>query len=106
MAVKGTIAKDKVMEAIRNAFDTDFIGVYDKKGYVWVDDGGSKVQVAISLTCPKTPVGEVPVSGLETAGGINFEESTAIGVDNFTPADFTEEEMQKIDSLVERLGLS
>lgn len=106
MAVKGTIAKDKVMEAIRNAFDTDFIGVYDKKGYVWVDDGGPKIQVAISLTCPKTPVGEVPISDPESAGGLNFEESTAVGVDTFTPADFTEEEIQKIDSLVERLGLS
>lgn len=106
MATKGTIAKDSVMRALQEAFGKDFIGIYDKKGYVWVDDGGTKVQVAVSLTCPKNPVGEVVVSEADAAGGFNFDESTALGTEGFTPADFTKEEIQKIDSLVEKLGLA
>ena len=38
------------------AFGADYIGEQDKKIYVWADDGGERVQIAIAMTCPKTPI--------------------------------------------------
>ena len=56
MAAKGTVAKAKVIEKIKEALGADFIGEVDKKVYVWADDGGERIQVALSLTCPKVPI--------------------------------------------------
>lgn len=103
MAIKGTVAKDNVMKALQEAFGKDFIGIYDKKGYIWADDGGARVQVAVSLTCPKTPVGEVQSAISDE--GYDFEEASVLGVAKFDPVDFTQEEIDKINKLVEKLDL-
>lgn len=74
MAAKGNVAKENVFKALSDSFGPDFIGEIDKKGYVWVDDGGTKVQICVSLTCPKTPIGEAPA--YEEAGvGDDIEET-------------------------------
>ena len=41
---KGNIAKDKVIEKIAQAFGQNYIGIYDKKVYVWSEENGEKVQ--------------------------------------------------------------
>ena len=66
MAAKGTVAKAKVIEKIKEALGADFIGEVDKKVYVWADDGGERIQIALSLTCPKVPI-EVDAVPAETA---------------------------------------
>ena len=54
MAGRGTKAKEEVVAKIATIFGEDFIGEIDKKIYVWADDeGGEKVQIALTLTCPK-----------------------------------------------------
>ena len=59
MAVKGAAAKEQIIKRISSAFGEDFIGEVDKKIYVWANDNGEKVQIAISLTCPKNFVENV-----------------------------------------------
>ena len=54
---KGTIAKESVVLKIREAFGADFIGEVDKKVYLWAKENGEKVQIALSLSCPKNPIG-------------------------------------------------
>ena len=54
---KGATAKVNVENKIREAFGADFVGNVDKKLYVWADEGGEKVQICLSMTCPKVPVG-------------------------------------------------
>ena len=56
MTARGTIAKTNVEIVIKEAFGENFAGIVDKRLYVWTDDGGEKVQIAITLTCPKTNV--------------------------------------------------
>ena len=103
MAAKGTIAKENVVSRIATAFGSDFIGEVDKKVYVWSEENGEKVQVAISLTCPKTPVG---VKSATKDGGIDFENmGTVIAPSAFTPAEISDEEKQNIANLIEKLGL-
>ena len=53
MAVRGTVAKQEVTEKLREAFGDNFIGEHEKKIYVWANDGGDRVQIAITLTCPR-----------------------------------------------------
>ena len=53
---KGSTAKVNVQNKIAMAFGADYIGEQDKKIYVWADDGGERVQIAIAMTCPKTPI--------------------------------------------------
>ena len=101
MAARGTIAKTKAEEIIKNAFGDNFIGIADKKLYVWADDGGEKVQIAISMTCPKV--------GLET----NTVQDTNGFIDGFVSSPHTEktiiemtpEEEKNIAKLIAKLGL-
>ena len=98
--MKGQIAKDNVAQKIMTTFGKDYIGEFDKKHYVWADDGGNKVQIAISLTCPKV------YRGVEetTTNVLNFEDDTPKGSD-FQPAEISQEEQDTLAALMEKLGL-
>lgn len=100
---KGNDAKNLVIEKIKEVFGADYIGEYDKKHYVWSKEGGEKIQVAISLTCPKNPVGNVNMSA--AAGKIDFEAPSMIAPTSFTPAEITDEEKQNLANMMARLGL-
>lgn len=107
MAVKGSVAKAEVENKIASAFGADFIGSVDKKLYVWAKENGEKVQVAISLTCPKVPV---VIDNTVQIGDYNFEDDVAIVTTNaststFIPAEVTEEERKNVADLMARLGL-
>lgn len=98
---KGATAKVNVENKIREAFGADFVGNVDKKIYVWADDGGEKVQICISMTCPKVPVGV----GSEN-NGIDFDNMPAGGsATEFKPAEITNEETENIRKLLTELGL-
>ena len=97
MAIKGAIAKEAVIKKIAAAFGEDYLGEQDKKIYVQAYEGGEKIQVAISLTCPKNPI-----------GGMNFE-MIPIEKSNGTviaeTAEITQTEKDKIDELMKMLGI-
>lgn len=82
MAARGSIAKDAVVKRLMEAFGEDYIGEFDKKQYVWANDGGQKVQIAIALTCPKTNVGDVTPD--RTSNVFDFENMSATDVCNTT----------------------
>ena len=108
MAAKGTIAKDNVIKKIQSVFGSDYVGVVDKKVYVWAEENGEKIQVAISLTCPKVPVGAPAASeSFEAASSNNvldFENMTSV-ISKPEPAIITEQEKENIAAIMERLGL-
>lgn len=122
MAAKGTVAKTKVIEKIKEALGEDFIGEVDKKIYVWADDGGERIQVALALTCPKNPIDvsaatpvvvstpevktnafnwggytDAPWSGASVSAAKEPEPKPAIEI--------TSEERDRIAKLIEKLGL-
>lgn len=102
MAAKGTEAKQRVEQKIAEAFGNNLVGIYDKKIYVWSEENGEKVQVAIALTCPKVPVGAVRQSE-----DINFDspEIATAAPTTFQPAEFTQEEKDTVAKLMAELGL-
>lgn len=101
---KGAVGKINVTNVIKKAFGSDYIGEFDKKLYVWADDGGERVQIAISMTCPKIPVGAVPATPIGEEG-FNFEEEPTIAPTQFEPAEITQEEIDNVTELMKRLGL-
>lgn len=106
MAAKGAAAKNLVNKKLQEAFGKDYIGPVNGKTYVWADDGGERVQIALTLTCPKTPVTTVNITKLDYgADGIDFEEiDHNVIVDN-NQIEFTQEEENNITALLEKLGL-
>ena len=104
---KGANAKLAVINKLAEAFGNDYIGEYDKKQYVWANDGGERVQIAISLTCPKNPIEVANVT--DDGGDWDFSDSkpkaAPVAVSNAAPAEITEQEQQNIADLMARLGL-
>ena len=95
MAVKGSVAKLFVENKIKEVFGEDFVGSADKKLYVLADDGGQKVQIAISLTCPKV--------GLDIEGKGFVDD---IGTYTGEPViEITPEEEANIQTLIKKLNL-
>ena len=103
---RGDMAKESVTKKIAAAFGTDFIGVHDKKIYVWADENGEKIQISLGMTCPKVPVSAAPAVAV-TKQGFNFEETVSeVTIAETAPAaEITEEEKNNIAELMKRLGL-
>ena len=77
---KGAIAKEAVIKKIAAAFGEDYLGEQDKKIYVQAYEGGEKVQVAISLTCPKNPIGGMNFEMIEISAPVVEQKNTEITV--------------------------
>ena len=102
---KGTIGKQNVINKIKQALGADFIGEYDKKIYVWTTENGERIQIALSLTCPKVPVA---ISDNPTTGDFNFEDdapNVVVAAGAYQPAEITKEERERVNDLMKRLGL-
>ena len=105
---RGQEAKNYVAKKLAEAFGVDYIGEVDKKYYIWSKENGERVQVAISMTCPKVPV---ETSGYIQVGDWNFEDDatgnaviTTANVPS-APVEISAEERQNIADLMARLGL-
>lgn len=97
---KGQVAKELVKEKLIQTFGKDYIGEFDKKHYIWADDGGEKVQISITLTCPKV------YRGVEESAptALNFEDDENHS-SKFEPAQITQEEQDTLEDLMKKLGL-
>ena len=104
---KGNIAKENLINKIIENLGEFYLGTYDKKYYFVMPENGEKVQIAISMTCPKTPVEFAAIS--DDGGDWDFSDSkpkvAPIAVSNAAPAEITEAEKQNIADLMARLGL-
>ena len=102
---KGTIGKQQVADKIKAAFGQDWIGEYDKKYYVWTTENGERIQIAISMTCPKV---QVEVAATAPGGDFNFEDdapAAPVVATGFAPAEITDEERNNIVEMMKALGL-
>ena len=110
---RGTIAKQNVINVIANAFGKDYIGEVDKKIYVWANDGGERVQIALTLTCPKVNVdveaAVAPSVNADHDWDFGSSEPAAakplVSTKSFQPAEITQDERDTVAELMARLGL-
>lgn len=105
---RGNVAKENVANKLREAFGQDWIGEFDKKYYIYANDGGEKVQIAITLTCPKNPI-QVDTTVSTASGDWDFSDdpkpAAPLAVASAGPAEITEEEQENLKTLLEKLGL-
>lgn len=101
---RGAQAKSKVEQIISSAFKDNFLGIYDKKLYVQAEENGEMVQIAISLTCPKTPV-VISDKSLMFDNKLDFEDGATIIPHPQVQTEISDEERQTVKELMERLGL-
>lgn len=100
---RGTEAKEKLINQIIEACKDIYVGCYDRKYYFELMENGEKVQIAISLTCPKNPVETVTPT---LNGGFDFSgDNEVVTSTKFEPAEITQEEQDNIAELLARLGL-
>lgn len=71
---------------------------------MWAQDGAERVQIAISLTCPKNPIGTVDM-GSAFSDGLDFEAPPVLTQTKFEPAEITEQEVENLSAMMARLGL-
>ena len=103
---RGTLAKEDVAKKIAAAFGADYIGEADKKYYVYGEENGEKIQIAISMTCPKVAVEVVAPKPVV----LNFEDEDGIPSKVVVPTSveqpqITDEERNNIAAMMARLGL-
>lgn len=104
MAAKGTEAKNKIVTKMAEIFGEDWIGEYEKKYYVWSSENGQRTQVAISLTCPKTPI-EISQSAVEDNSDWDWSGTIAAAPEPTVSAEITQEEIDNVANLLTKLGL-
>ena len=105
---RGNDAKEKLINKIITALGSDYVGCFDKKYYFNSEENGEKVQIAISMTCPKVPVGAETIDfKAEPGDSLNFEDMSAAPIAGgaATSAEISEIEKRNIAELMARLGL-
>lgn len=81
---KGDLLKKEITNKLEEVFGNAFLGVIDKKIYLQGKENGETIQIAITMTCPKTLV----------------EVSNTVENDS---RDFTQAELDSIARLSEKL---
>ena len=99
---KGAVAKEQIAKKMAEIFGADWIGERDKKYYLWANENGERIQIAISMTCPKTPVDEAGASA--DSNVLNFEDGATAGGE--TQVEITVDEKKNVADLMARLGLN
>lgn len=114
MAKRGDIAREHVKDTIVGAFGEDFVTIQDKKIYVVADDGnGEKIQFAITMTMPKTPVGAAnavpataaPAASRPSGNSAPWEMSAETPAPAPVATEVSAEDKAKVDELMKILGI-
>ena len=103
MAAKGTIAKQNIINTIKQAFGQNKVIEVDKKLYIWTEENGEPIQIALTLTCPKTFV-----MSSETSVVIPKEDNSMLMLsfdEDKNSVEISEEEKHNIEDLMKRLNL-
>jgi hypothetical protein len=104
---RGNQAKDNLINKFIEAAGDKYLGMFDKKYYFLSPENGEQIQVAVSMTCPKTPVEFA--DSVDTDGDWDFTDdkpkTANSAVVNAAPAEITQQEVQNIEELMKKLGL-
>ena len=99
---KGAIAKDALIKRFIAAVGKDYAGTEnDKDYYFWSVENGERVQIKVSMTCPKTPV-EFQGNG----GDLNFDDdTTGTAAPAASPVQMSDDEAATLERLMKELDL-
>lgn len=103
---KGTEAKRVLMQKIISALSDCYVGEVDKKFYFNSMENGERVQVCLSMTCPKVPIedGATPVENTTPTGNFDWSGGTAAPAPQ-APVEISKEDDEQVSALMRRLGI-
>lgn len=109
MAARGTLAKQVLINKIIAALPDEYVGTADNKYYFSIPESGSKVQVCISMTCPKAELDPKTGTKVNAAAGINFDDFVEprvkpIGTTKTAQVEPQDEERENVKKLLSALG--
>ena len=98
---KGNEAKAALIKRFAAAVGVDYLGEQDKKYYFNSKENGEVVQIAVSMTCPKTPV---VFNG--NGGDLNFDDpAEAPAAQASNPVAMDADEKATLERLMKELDL-
>ena len=99
---KGAEAKNALIKRFITAVGKDYAGTEnDKDYYFWSQENGEKIQIKVTMTCPKTPV-EFNGNG----GDLNFDDDTGGSTaPAASPMKMSEDEAATLERLMKELDL-
>lgn len=106
---KGNEAKNFILNKLQECFGEDFLGESNKKYYVLAPEDGNKIQIAITLTCPKTEAVNftaVPTTSASTPA--RGKRATCAWDEDIVPQEIielTQEEKDNIEKLKKEFNL-
>ena len=105
MAIKGALAKQNLIDKFIAAVGVNnYVGTADNKYYFWSSENGERMQIAVTLTNPKTPLAQA--GNLDFDNGRDFSKIAAAPAVNTAPAtEITEAEKKNLADLLASLGL-
>lgn len=105
LSKRGDAAREAAKNTIIEAFGTNFVCCADKKIYVEVQDGpgGETIQLAISMTIPKTALARSEES--QTSVPANDWSGPVASNSAAQSSEITEDDKAKVKELMKKLGL-
>lgn len=107
---KGTIAKQNLTADLQKLYGNDFIGVSGGKVFIELDDGGERVQIAISMTCPKTQLARTnttPIVSHSTTplpAGLSFDTADDMATTPLVQP-ISQAELDTVQAMLKKLNL-
>ena len=106
---KGGTSKDKIIDALKAALPEHWVGMDDKKRAVFeFVESGEPIQVAVSLTCPKTliprqgtPSPTITTPSSDTGAFVTAEAAAK----EKEKLEISDEERKNVDTLLTNLGI-
>lgn len=96
---RGAVSKQAVIDKILETFQGSFLYNGNKELRIPMVEDGEQVEIKVTLACAKTNVGDGTVAG-------DFESGNAVQASvTEAPAKPTQEEIDNISKLMNRLGL-
>lgn len=104
---KGTEAKKALMQKIISALSDCYVGEADKKYYFNSMENGERVQVCLSMTCPKVPIegGTAPAANTTSTGNFDWSGGTAAPAPA-APVEISKEDDAQVTELMRKLGIA
>ena len=103
MAAKGSEAKKIVINKILEQFSGSFLYNDGKEIRINLQENGEPVQIKVTLTCAKTPVGGDGVSTL--VEGETPQTAVTSPPEEVDISEPTEDEKARLKALIEKLGM-
>ena len=105
MAARGTQAKAEITQKIIEIFGQDKVVQSSGKLYINTIENGEKLQICLTLTCPKTMVGAEAAPTVSSGNAFDSFGAPPVVAEPYKPAEISQEERDTVRELMSKLGL-